>query len=65
MSKQKSLNYQSAMQELQGIVAQLQEEAVGIDQLTEKVKRAAELIRFCREKLRSTEQEIEEMIKNE
>lgn len=64
MSKQK-LTYQIAMQELQSIVNQLQEEAVGIDQLTEKVKRASELIRFCREKLRSIEQEVEEMLKDE
>lgn len=53
------------MQELQSIVSQIQEEAVGIDQLNEKVKRASELIRFCREKLRSTEQEVEEMLKDE
>lgn len=65
MSKQKLLTYQTAMQELQSIVSQIQEEAVGIDQLNEKVKRASELIRFCREKLRSTEQEVEEMLKDE
>ena len=51
-------SYEKAMQELQGIVDQLQEETIGIDDLSEKVKRAAELIQFCKEKLRSTDSDI-------
>ncbi|MBI5917470.1 MAG: exodeoxyribonuclease VII small subunit [Bacteroidetes bacterium] len=59
MTKPKSKpTYESALQELQAIVAQLQEEAVGMDDLSEKVNRAAELIKFCREKLRTTEEEV-------
>ena len=50
--------YESAFAELQQIVRDLQEEAVGIDELTAKIARAAELIRFCREKLRMTEEEM-------
>ena len=57
MSK-KILSYQSAMEELQIIVSQLEEHKVGIDELSEKVKRAAELVKFCQEKLRATEQEV-------
>ncbi len=52
-------SYEKAMQELQGIVDQLQEETIGIDDLSEKVKRAAELIQFCKEKLRSTDADIQ------
>ncbi len=62
MSKQKQPTYESALQELQQIVAQLQDEAIGMDDLSGKVKRAAELIKFCREKLRSTESEINEVL---
>ncbi len=51
-------SYEKAMQELQEIVDQLQEEAIGIDDLSLKVKRAAELIQFCKEKLRSTESDV-------
>ena len=59
MKKQpEQLNYESAFAELQQIVRDLQEEAVGIDELTAKIARAAELIRFCREKLRMTEEEM-------
>jgi len=53
------LSYEEAMQELQQIVAQLQEDAVGVDELSEKVKRAAELIAYCRETLRQTEESLE------
>ncbi len=53
------LTYEKALQELQQIVAQLQEDAVSVDELSEKVKRAAELIAYCREKLRATEEGLE------
>jgi len=52
------LSYEAAWQELQTIVQALQEEIVGIDDLSQKINRANELIRFCREKLRQAESEI-------
>ena len=59
MKKQaEQLTYESAFAELQQIVRDLQDESVGIDELTAKIARAAELIRFCREKLRMTEEEM-------
>lgn len=57
----KTLNYQSAMEELQTIVAQLEANAIGIDELSEKVKRAAELVQFCQQKLRTTEKEMDNL----
>ncbi len=53
-----SVTYESAFAELRQIVGELQEEAIGIDELTSKIARATELIRFCRERLRATEDEI-------
>ncbi len=52
--------YESAMTELQQIVADLQAEAIGIDDLSEKVKRAADLIQFCKTKLRNTENDLDD-----
>lgn len=52
------VSYEAAMTELKEIVAQFQEEAVSIDELSEQVKRAAALIQYCREKLRATEEEV-------
>ena len=37
----------------------LQNESVGVDALAEKVRRAADLIKQCREKLRHTEGDVQ------
>lgn len=52
-------NYQKAYTELQSIVAKLQNEEIGLDDLSKEVKRAAELIKACKEKLRDVEKDIE------
>lgn len=60
MSKQKQTEtYETALRELQLIVAQLQDEAIGMDDLAAKVARATELLQFCRSKLRETGREVE------
>ena len=51
--------YQKAYSELQSIVAKMQNEEIGLDELGKEVKRAAELIKMCKEKLRDVEKEIE------
>jgi len=51
-------SYQSAWTELQKIVNDLQGGSVTIDELSAKIDRAAELVRFCRERLRSTEDAV-------
>ncbi len=63
MSKKKSdFSYDAAMQEIQNIVAELQNENVGVDALAEKVHRASELIKMCREKLRQTESDVKDAL---
>lgn len=56
--KSAPMSYAAAMRELQDIVDALQDNALGIDQLSDRLQRAAELIHFCREKLRTTDEEI-------
>ena len=53
------MTYEKALKELQTIVAQIENEEVSIDELTEKVKRAGELIKYCKEKLRKVGEEVE------
>lgn len=53
-----NITYAEAIKELQATVEELQEDEVNIDELSAKVKRAAALIEYCREKLRSTEEDI-------
>ncbi len=52
------LTYTAAYAELQQIVSEVQDETTDLDELTAKIARATELIRFCRERLRLTEEEV-------
>ena len=63
MAKKQSeaLTYEKAMTELQQIITDLQADAIGIDGLSEKVKRAAELINFCKTKLRTTKEDVDHL----
>jgi exodeoxyribonuclease VII small subunit len=54
--------YESAFRELQQIAKEIETESVSVDVLADKVKRAAELISFCQNKLRSTELEVGKII---
>ena len=55
-------SYNEAFEELQQITAQIEEGRISIDELTAKVKRAALLIRICREKITSSEEEINKIL---
>jgi exodeoxyribonuclease VII small subunit len=57
--------YEQAYAELQQILQALQEEQVSVDELGERSRRAAELLRYCREKLRRTEAELETLFPDE
>jgi exodeoxyribonuclease VII small subunit len=50
--------YEAAFNELQQILSELQDEGVGIDDLSTKVARAQQLIAYCRERLRQTEAKV-------
>jgi exodeoxyribonuclease VII small subunit len=59
----KDLTYEAAFNELKEIAAAIENEAVTVDVLASQVKRASELIQYCQTKLRSTETEINSIIK--
>lgn len=59
----KKVTYTEAFEELRQIVADIEEGDVSVDVLAEKVKRAAILIELCKEKLRSTEEDVEKILK--
>jgi len=60
---EKNLNYEDAYAELAQIAQEIETEAVSVDVLAARVKRASELIAFCQTKLRSTEAEVNKIIK--
>jgi exodeoxyribonuclease VII small subunit len=57
------INYTEAFEELQEIVSQIEEGEISVDELSEKVKRAAMLIKVCRQKLTSTEEDVNKILK--
>lgn len=61
--EQKGLTYEAAYEELKAIAEEIENESVPVDVLAEKVKRASLLIEFCQKKLRSTEAEVNNIIK--
>jgi len=60
---EKKKTYEEAYEELQEIVKEIESGEISVDLLSEKVKRAGELIRFCKEKLFKTEQEVNDVLK--
>lgn len=58
----KKFNYKNALVEIEEIVNRIENEEVEVDELTELVKKAAELIKLCKTKLRDTGGELEDII---
>jgi|TARA_R110000737_G_scaffold122420_1_gene154355 exodeoxyribonuclease VII small subunit len=59
----KEISYDKAFEELQQIVSDMEEGEIGVDELSLKVKRASELIKICKEKLSSTEEDVSKILK--
>ena len=57
------LNYTKAFEELQQIVVDIEDGEISVDELSIKVKRAAELIKVCKTKLSSTEEDVNQILK--
>lgn len=58
----KELSYTEAYNELQLIAENLESGKYSIDEISEKIKRAAELVNYCKTKLRTIETEIDEAL---
>ena len=59
-----AVNYTDAFAELQKIVSEIEEGEISVDELSEKVKRAAFLIRICKTKLMTTEEDVNKILKS-
>lgn len=63
--KTKELTYSQAVSELDDILQYLeQNEEVNMETISTKVKRASELLVFCRKQLTETDKELEKIIAN-
>ncbi|MCE2681765.1 MAG: exodeoxyribonuclease VII small subunit [Cryomorphaceae bacterium] len=57
------MTYTAAFDELQQIVADMEDGEITVDDLAVKVKRAAELIKICKHKLTSAEEDVNAILK--
>jgi len=60
--KEEKLNYTEAYEELQEIVKKMENFDISIDELSKKIKRAALLIKICKDKLFKTEEKLNAVI---
>ena len=61
MSEQ--INYTDAFRELQAIVTEIENGEISVAELSQKVKRASQLIKICKMKLSTTEQDVNKILK--
>ncbi len=57
-----NLKYKEAVGEIETILEAIDRDEVDIDDLSRKVERAVQLIRFCQEKLRATEMKVNQVL---
>ena len=60
----KDIKYEAAYAELQAIVRKMENDELDIDQMSEQLKRAQELIKLCKDKLTKTDEEIKKILSN-
>lgn len=59
------ISYEEAMTQLEQIVEQIENNELGIDELTSKLKQAQRLMKMCKDKLTKTDKEIEKLLGKE
>ena len=59
----KEIKYSEAIKELNQILEDLETERVDVDEVSLRVKRAIELIKLCKDKIKKTEWEVKNVIK--
>ncbi len=59
------MKYEEAMKRLEEIVGQIEEGKLDIDMITERLKEARTLIKFCRDRLYETDEEVRKIMESE
>jgi len=62
VSKSRQMTYSLALTELEQIINEIESEEINVDVLAEKVRKAAYLIKFCKDRLRNTEEEVKKVL---
>lgn len=59
------MKYEEAVAELERVVTQMESGQMDLDAVTEKLKKAQELIKYCKERLTETDGEIQKILGGE
>ena len=59
----KKAGYREAMAEIEDILEKIENEELDVDELAEKVKRVSTLLKFCKDKLTKTNEQVEQILK--
>jgi len=59
---EKEMKYEEAMRQIELIVAKMENDELDIDEMSEQLKTAQQLIKLCKDKLTKTEMEIQKIL---
>lgn len=59
---EKQTKYEEAVNQLQDIVDRLENNQMGIDEMTTELKRAQSLLKLCRDRLAKTDKEVKKIL---
>lgn len=59
----KKISYNEAIAEIEEVLQKIENEEFDVDELAEKVKRVSSLLKVCKEKLFSTNEQVEQILK--
>jgi exodeoxyribonuclease VII small subunit len=58
----KTVTYRMAIEEIEAILKKIENQALDVDDLGDKLKRVNELVRICKKKLHTAEKEVEKIL---
>lgn len=61
--KKKELTYEEAMQQVEMLMEKIENNRIGMNELSETIKKASEYLTYCKEKLRQVDEEVEQILK--
>lgn len=59
----KKISYNEAIAEIEEVLEKIENEELDVDELAEKVKRVSVLLKICKDKLFSTSEQVEQILK--
>lgn len=61
----KDITYEGAVRKLEEIVSKIENDELDIDMIVNELKEAKELIKYCKDKLTKTDEEIKQILKSD